>query len=256
MFRLPWSRGKTKGMPKGEQTLDLTNALGVGSETLAPEPKSDAERTASAFLSEIAIGDDGMIVLPVTIQGMIGMGGRMGVEVAFSDHGKTDDTAPHAPYVRLGADGNGGMTIDLPKTLSAPICRRTLMMLLVCIYSGDVASRIKEGKTDIPLGMFNINAAKRSDWKDMMMFADYASAAIIAPKAFIASAFRDGWSLQRIGDVLDVTYDTVCRICSQMGMDHVDTEAEAAFEERERKRHLDGPQSCKWSPLGYMPPRS
>lgn len=256
MFRLPWSRGKTKGMPKGEQTLDLTNALGVGSETLAPEPKSDAERTASAFLSEIAIGDDGMIVLPVTIQGMIGMGGRMGVEVAFSDHGKTDDTAPHAPYVRLGADGNGGMTIDLPKTLSAPICRRTLMMLLVCIYSGDVASRIKEGKTDIPLGMFNINAAKRSDWKDMMMFADYASAAIIAPKAFIAGAFRDGWSLQRIGDVLDVTYDTVCRICSQMGMDHVDTEAEAAFEERERKRHLDGPQSCKWSPLGYMPPRS
>ena len=98
-------------MPRGEQTLDLTNALGVGSETLAPEPKSDAERTASAFLSEIATGEDGMIVLPVTIQDMIGMGGRMGVEVAFSDHGRDpDDTAPHAPYVRLSADGNGGMT--------------------------------------------------------------------------------------------------------------------------------------------------
>lgn len=250
MFRLPWRRRKT---PRGEQTLDLTNAMGVGGSTLAPDSKANADRIAAKFLSEVATGEDGMITLPITTKSMIGMGERIGVTVAFSDHKPAgDDGTAKAPYVRLAADGNGGMTVDMPSRLSAPVCRRALMMLLVCIYSGDMTKHLDKGDYDIPVSVFNIHATRQGKLRNMMVFADYVSAAIIAPKDFIRTAFLNGWSMRRIGDVLDITFNSVYRLCRKANLDCDDTKAEAWAQVSEEEKHLDGPQTCKWSPLGYL----
>lgn len=250
MFRLPWRRRKT---PRGEQTLDLTNAIGVGRTTLVPDRKANADRTAARFLSEVATGEDGMITFPITTKSMIGMGEHIGVTVTFSDHKPTgDDGTLKAPYARLTADGNGGMIVDMPNRLSAPVCRRTLMMLLVCIYSGDMTKHLDKGDYDIPVGMFNINANRQGKLRNMVLFADYVSAAIIAPKDFIRTAFLNGWSMRRIGDVLDITFNSVYLICGKADLDCDDTKTEAMAQISEEEKHLDGPQTCKWSPLGYL----